>query len=44
MDSKELINLFEFPDRTIVNQTIFKVDLYNWNGNTFLDKNYKVCL
>jgi hypothetical protein len=29
MDSKELINLFEFPDRTIVNQTIFKVDLYN---------------
>ena len=29
MDSKELINLFEFPDRTIVNQPIFKVDLYN---------------
>ncbi|CAD2081921.1 hypothetical protein GCM10007275_01050 [Jeotgalicoccus coquinae] len=29
MDSKELINLFEFPDKTIVNQTIFKVDLYN---------------
>lgn len=29
MDSNELINLFEFPKKSIVNQTIFKTDLYD---------------
>lgn len=29
MDSNELINLFEFPTKTVANQTIFKTDLYD---------------
>lgn len=29
MDSNELVNLFEFPKKSIVNQTIFKTDLYD---------------